>query len=82
MKVLIQDFKSGKFLAANGTLTPCASQAKDFRYSAYARSVLRREKISGLSVYYYFEDLDYSIKVRNWQRERLCRQLNTAAFDL
>jgi hypothetical protein len=82
MKVLIQEFKSGKYLAANGTLTPLASQAKDFSCSAYARTVLRREKASGLSVHYYFEDLDYSIKVRNWQRERLCQQLSTAAFDL
>ncbi|HEX3798747.1 MAG TPA: hypothetical protein VH413_08595 [Verrucomicrobiae bacterium] len=81
MKVLIQDFKSGKYLAANGTLTSLPSQAKDFRYSSYARSILRREKFSGLSVHYYFEDMDYSIKVRNWQRERLCQQLNAAAFD-
>ena len=81
MRVLIQDARSGDYLTQNGTWTPLPSHGKDFRFSSCAHAVLRREKLSGLRVLFYFEDFDYYIRARRVGGERRSQELCAAALD-
>ena len=73
MKVLVQNVKSGQYLAQHGTWTDVVAHAKDFRSSCYAYAVLKMEKVPGVRVLFYFEELEYSINARRGYGERLCQ---------
>ena len=64
MKVLIQNTKTGQYLAHQGHWTASAPHAKDFHSSQYAYSLLRAERISGLRVLFYYEKLDYCVRAK------------------
>jgi hypothetical protein len=82
MKVLIQHIKSGQYLSPNGSWSATAGEARDFRYSSYAHSVMKKEQTRGLRVLFYFEELDYSVTVRRGSSgERLCERLSAGACD-
>jgi hypothetical protein len=81
MKILIQDVKNGRYLAEYGAWTATADDARDFRYSAYAHSLIRREKIHGLRVLFYFEELDYGMKAAKAPAEKSYRRMSLAGFD-
>jgi hypothetical protein len=70
MKILIQDAVGETFLAPDGSWTAMAATAKDFRFSAYAHLVAKREKLRRLHVVFYFEDLDYFVQARKWKGHR------------
>ena len=82
MKVLIQQIKSGQYLASNGGWSASACEARDFRYTSYAHSVMKKERARGLRVLFYFEDLDYSITVRRGVGEPLNEDVAVGAMDL
>jgi hypothetical protein len=66
MKIVVQDIETQKYLAPGGNWTENISAAKDFQSRPRAFDALRLEHGRGLRVLYYFENLDYSIGVRNW----------------
>ena len=67
MRVVIQDIESQKYLARNGSWTPAARDAEDFRFSPSAYATAGRRNARQIRVILYFEDLDYSIAARRWQ---------------
>jgi hypothetical protein len=76
MKVLVQNTKNGQYIAQHATWTDAASNAKDFGSSAFAYAILKAERIPGLRVLFYFEELDYCVQVRKWFGERQCQRLH------
>ena len=84
MKVLIQHAGSEEYLTPQGNWTPAAGEAQDFHFSSNAYSVVRREKVRGLRVLFYFEDLDYSVKAPRWKGHdpRAFQPLGATAFDV
>jgi hypothetical protein len=72
MKVLIQNVATGEYLTQNG---------KDFRGSSCARAVLRKQETSGLRAIFYFEEFDYSIKIKRPQSELLTASLCVGGMD-
>ena len=84
MKVLIQQAESEQYLTPQGTWTAATGNAQDFRFSSHAYAVVRREKVRGLRVVFYFEDLDYSIKAPRWKGRdpRVFQPLGATVFDV
>jgi hypothetical protein len=74
MKILIQDARNGQYLTDKRTWTPAPAEARDFRCSSYAYTMMRRERARGLRVLFYFEETEHGIHAlretasRNYQR--------------
>ena len=81
MKVLIQDIKSGQYLAQHGTWVPTPDHAQDFRSTTYAGAVLDNERDCGKRVLFYFQEKGYCIKARLSHGDRVWRRMNEAALD-
>jgi hypothetical protein len=79
MKVLIQNTKSGQYIARHASWTDVAGHAKDFGSSAFAHAIVKAERIPGLRVLFYFEELDYCVQVRKWFGERQRQRLQVTA---
>jgi hypothetical protein len=81
MKVLIQNVATGEYLTHNGNWSLLPSHGKDFRFSSYARSVVRKEKSPNLRALFYFEDYDYCVNARRPIGERLAADLSVGGMD-
>jgi hypothetical protein len=75
MKVLIQNVRTGLYLGRRETWTAWVSHARNFCSSCEAYAVMKAERMSGLRVVFYFEDMDYTISAREQQSESHCEQL-------
>jgi hypothetical protein len=81
MKVLIQNAKSGEYLTPSGTWSPLAGHGKDFRFSSCAQAIMRKEKLSGLRVLFYFEEFDYAVRAPRPRNRVFFQDQCATAFD-
>jgi hypothetical protein len=82
MKVLIQNIRTGLYLARHNSWTAAATHAQDFGSNCYAYAVLKTERNPGLRVACYFEELDYMIHPRRRHSERFSETAPTEAVAI
>ena len=71
MKVLIVNHQSQLYLTHLGDWTDDTRQARDFSFTAHARSVARGMQLRSFQIVFFFPDINYRIVVSDTEGDQL-----------